>query len=210
MELRAACFLIDDENLGSLNQNGKVVVYAGQEDSSWVPEKELAIDFEDINKVSDLRSIMDDIVNFLGDIKLFIARSVTGIPYFALEKAGVEIWECEGSPKAVLGEITLEMLYPKIKCGSKDTDYHFLVGDSLMKEISKKIFTVVIKEIQGCSKGITSKQLIMPFLKKGEFERLEISCNHIPSWLELSLINFGYKMQMERKGINEIKVFITR
>lgn len=69
---------------------------------------------------------------------------------------------------------------------------------------------VIIKDIQEKDLGITSKQALLPFLKKGGFKTLEATFNHLPPWLEQELVMHNLKQQVLEEGEGLVKILIDR
>lgn len=70
-------------------------------------------------------------------------------------------------------------------------------------------YQISLKEIQEGNTGITTKQALLPFIRKGEFYELEVLCSHVPPWLEAELAAGNLRKEKSMIG-NEIKITITK
>ncbi|ABO51317.1 hypothetical protein Dred_2813 [Desulforamulus reducens MI-1] len=187
----------------SLYQNGKVMVYL-RDKGQWQIAREKDFSLGDNFNIKALREQMNELVDFIGPCKTFVGLSVTGIPYFALEKSNCSVWEFEGNPVNFLDYILTKEEEPKKS----------IRGDAVSPPVPVETFSgcyrISIKEIQEQSLSITSKQALLPFIRKGNFYSLEVLCNHIPPWLEREILFKGFESSSEVIGKNEIKVYITK
>jgi len=55
--------------------------------------------------LAELRSRMDELLQFLGPCRIFVAKSASGAVYFELEKAGCSVWEVSGRPDEFLDSV---------------------------------------------------------------------------------------------------------
>lgn len=194
------------ETATPLHQNGVIKVYRkNQGNWSLLREKEFAADTS--LGLKGFRQQMEEVLRFLDDCKIFVGLSVTGIPYFELEKAQCSIWEFEGTPPGFLDYI----LKKEEEARAANTEE---TRDSIPPapvEISNGYYRVSLKEIQANKSGFTSKQVLLPFLRQGMFYSLEILCNHIPPWLETELMAGDFACVVEETGKKgEIKMVIAK
>lgn len=205
MHKEIGVFVDESGTAASLYNPGKIVVYRkGQ--GRWKVIKEMEFSLDKSLGLKNLRIQMEEVIRVLDDCKIFVGLTLAGIPYFALEKADFSIWEFEGKPMDFLDYI-LEQ--------EEKAELEKLVQKESMiipfpKEISSGCYEINLKEIQANNSGITSKQVLIPFLRNGKFYSLEIICNHIPPWLESELATGGLKGESIRITNNEMKVVITK
>ncbi|MDA8213485.1 MAG: nitrogenase, partial [Clostridia bacterium] len=58
--------------------------------------------------------------------------------------------------------------------------------------------------------GVTSKQVLLPFLRKGKFYSLEVICSHLPPWLEAELMSGNLTSSVAKISSNELRVIIAK
>jgi Fe-only nitrogenase accessory protein AnfO len=204
MAREIAVFCDADGSTAKLGEPGKITVFSRWQ-GSWevVREKDCFLDAQ--GGLKEFRRQITEALEFLGDCRIFVAAAVTGVPYYELEKAGFSIWEYSGEPLGYLDQVwareekdALTKNQPAVK--------PVLVSPT---ETAPGHFIISLKEIQQKNAGITSKQVLLPFINRGQFKVLEVSCNHIPPWLELTLNGDAYSYTTERVSPKEVRVKIS-
>ena len=77
-------------------------------------------------------------------------------------------------------------------------------------EITPGCFAISIREIQGKRPELSSKQVLRQFVLQGAFTELEITCDHVPPWIEMEAERCGYDLVSERTGFNDLKVVLRK
>lgn len=186
-----------------LYQEAKVIVYQRNQDCRWNVVREKSFTLGEGFSIKALRDMMVELIDFLGPCKTFVGLTVTGIPYFSLEKNGCSIWEFEGKPLDFLDYI-LEKEEERQPSVPKRPSIPAPV------EVFSGCYRISIKEIQENNPGLTSKQVLLPFIRRGKYYSLEIICNHIPPWLEKEFLMNNLESRAEIMGRNEIKLVLTK
>lgn len=197
-----AVFLAEDGESLEMGLSGKIVVYHRQSDTWDIQKQQHFLPVEKPTLLA-IRNKMRELIDFLGDCKVFVAKSVTGVYYYELEKAGVSVWEYSGKPEEFLDHIAAgEEAEPEAAPAP--------VAVLVPSDLGEGRYFVSIKEIQENNSGITSKQVLQPFLRQGKFYSLEILCNHLPPWLEGELAGGSLAGEVIKLNDKEVKVIITR
>lgn len=199
-----AVFVGDNGETVSLCEKGRIVVYR-KEPARWKALREKYFFLDTGLGVKELRRQMGEALLFLEDCKIFVGLSVTGVPYFELEKSGAAIWEFEGKP----GEFLDYILEKEEEIQDRNTTGKTIVQLS-PEETSPGCYSVSIKEIQEKNAGITSKQALLPFLRRGGFYSLEVRCNHVPPWLEAEMNSGGFTGEVNKTDNDEVIVTIMK
>lgn len=177
MPREMAVFVNDNGETASIYHQGIIKIYQRKQ-GQWSLLKERDFYLGENNTIKDIRIKMKQVIDFLEECKTFVGLTVTGVPYFELEKARCSVWEYQGRPRDFLDDI-LRM---------EEEEQHQKQSQSFISILPQVIengcYRVSIKEIQQNNYGLTSKQVLLPIINKGEYEKLEIICNHIPPWLE--------------------------
>lgn len=203
MAMEVAVFIGETGGTASIYEPGKITVYR-KDQTIWTVLRETGFSLKRDGGLNALRRQMEDVQKFLAGCPVFVARSISGIPYYELEKAGCSVWEFTGQPQEFLDYILLkeeedQRKQPACVC-SIPAPVHTGAG----------CYHISLKEIQGSANGVTSKQVLLPFLRKGEFYSLEVVCSHIPPWLEAEFTQGNLSGISERTGTDEFKVTITK
>ena len=98
MNNKIAVFLGKDGKTISLNQNGTTKVYL-KEGDEWKVIKEIIFETNDLMGSEIIRDNVKNMADHIGDCRVFVARSVKGIPYTVLDGMGFNIWKVDGAPE---------------------------------------------------------------------------------------------------------------
>lgn len=191
-----------DGRSSSLTTSGTIVVYRRYQ-GVWNREREMPFLTFETDTLAGLRDKMKEVLSFLGDCRIFAADNATGALYFELMKAGCSIFEVSGTPEEFLEDILAEE--EKEQAAQDATRAHPVPGPY---ERAPGAYVISIKDIQGKIPGITSKQILLDFLKAGRFSSLEITCDHIPPWIEMESEQKGFRIESERR-VSEVMVRVV-
>lgn len=189
----------------ALNEKGKVVVYR-KNLGRWEILKEKEFSPGEYLSMPELRRNMAEMLNFIGNGRVFVGLSVTGIPYFELEKSGYSVWEFQGQPLDYLDYVLAKEEEERNMEPDPGVDFKLPAPE----EISGGRYCISIKEIQENNTGFTSKQAVLPFLRQGKFYSLEIICNHVPPWLEAELATGSLDAVVEQVEQGLARVTVAR
>jgi Fe-only nitrogenase accessory protein AnfO len=193
-----------DDGTVPLSEPGTVVVYRRVR-GNWEKDREMAFGIEPARGLRDLRNRVEELKRLLRDCRVFVAKSASGALFFELEKARFSVWEIAGTPAEFLDSVWRdEKAEQTAACLPPDA------GIPSPTETSPGHFTISIKEIQGKRPEVSSKQVLQDFVRKGAFEQLEVTCDHLPPWIEVDATRCGYEIGTEQIGKNEIKVRLTK
>jgi len=199
-----AAILGTDGCSSTLSEPGTVIVYR-KRGCSFEPVREMAFALDQDKGLKELRAKMAELIRFLEGCEIFVARSASGALYFELEKAGFSIWEIAGKPEDILAIVLEDEEKERVAAQVPG-----LAGIPAPVERSSGSFFISIKEIQGQSPVISSKQVLQQFIRKGTFRELEIICDHVPPWIEMDAECRGFSLRSEKLGPNECRVRLTK
>jgi Fe-only nitrogenase accessory protein AnfO len=155
-----------------------------------------------------VRMAVADIVKQLGDVKIIVAGEIPGIASGTFQAAGFDIFLVENSVLEVLDSIKKEML-EVIEERQKEPN-KFDIMEYLEPGENKGDFSINIEEIMFKNPELTSKKILIPYLKNGEFKRLDIICSHIPKWFVTDLGIMGFEYETVSESLNRKTVRIVR
>lgn len=181
-------------NTVSIDHPGTVTV-CRRIQGKWEPVRSQFFFLEKTKGLPYIRRSMEELIDFLGEAKVFVAAAIAGIPYYMLEKAGLTVWEFAGTPPGFLDQIAnkeeeLALAAPANK-----------ESPAGPRDLGGGRYTVNLTEIQQNNSGITSKQVLQSFFRKGRFVELDVFCHHIPPWLEAELLQGDYFVQRDNMGL---------
>jgi Fe-only nitrogenase accessory protein AnfO len=199
-----AVFTGADGTSASLDEPGKVVVYRRAQ-GTWEQDRERDFSIGQVGTMRELRLKINEMLQFVYRCRVFVARSATGVPYFELEKAGCSVWECEGWPTDFLEHVWTE------EERERTAEPAPAVPDvPVPEETTPGNFLVNIRDIQGNSADVTSKQILRQFIAGGGFRSLAIICSHVPPWIEVEALHRGFGFEAEQLDRHEYRVRVFK
>jgi Fe-only nitrogenase accessory protein AnfO len=195
-----AVVLGPDGRTASLDEPARVVVLR-RDRGAWAPVRETRFGIDPAGGLRGLRHAMQDLVAFLGECRIVIARTARGVPYFELEKARCMVWEIGGDPAELLEEVWQEEAEAQ-EAGETS-------GTPVPEEITPGNYYVSIKELQEGNAGVSSKQVLQGFVRRGAFRTLVVRCSHVPPWLSAEAMTSGCTVDIEQIGIRDCRVKLT-
>jgi len=198
-----AVYVGENGETASFYEKGRIAVYRKKK-AQWSVLREKDFILDQNLGLKELRCKMREALFFINGCRIFVGLSITGLLFFELEKSNFSIWEFAGRPAEFLDHI----LAREEEAAIQKTDQPGL--KSAPVEISGGRYRVSLKEIQENNMGLTSKQVLLPFLRKGDFFVLEVICSHFPPWLEAEIMSGNLACQTEKSGQNEIKIILTK
>jgi len=193
-----------DGQVSSLSEGSAIVIYQKKQ-GTWQAGREAEFSLDKQGGIVGLRRQMATVIEFLAECKIFVGHSVVGVPYFELEKMQCSIWEFEGPPLSFLDYVLAQ---EEDKLAKSQEPVTPLIP--FPTERAPGDYYISIKEVQENGGGITSKQVLMPVLRKVPFETLEVLCNHIPPWLEVDLKEGKMASRIEKRSATETHIYINK
>lgn len=205
MPLNIAVALDRNGNTTSIDEPARIVVYQKKQ-GVWLAVQEFVCDLEQSKGLRHMRQKLAELVAAIAkSSQVFVGLSVTGVPYFELEKAGLAIWEFEGRPAEFLSYI--EHKEEEARLAQEEMKP---VAVPVPRQTAPGRFFISLKEVQENNAGITSKQVLFSFVNKAEFDQLEVVCNHVPPWLEAIAPEKGFQCLKKKISNKEIRVTISK
>lgn len=184
---------------------GTVVVYR-RERGQWLGNRKLSFMVDESGGLTGLRRTMVTLDEFLGTCRTFVARSTGGAVFFELEKAHCSVWEIPGSPDEFLDFVWREAQ----EDGYATSTVSAYAGFITPLEIVPGKFTISIKDIQEKCPGVSSKQVLRQFIRRGKFTELSIICDHLPPWIEVEAEHLSILVETEKTAPHEVRVLLKR
>lgn len=187
----------------SFLEPGIVKVYSGRMEE-WKVTKEIIFRIDNITSLKMVREKIKNMVEALGDCKIFVGSEVKGIPYNVLDGMGFNTWELEGNAKEFL-----KFVFDKEEEEAKSVINANKENQvSLIQKVKDGNYFLNLKKIQENDANLTSKTILLPFLKSTTFYELQILCNHVPPWFEAEFERLNLKTQRQVLGQNVIRVTV--
>jgi Fe-only nitrogenase accessory protein AnfO len=205
MCIEIAVLLNSNGETSSFNESGIVKVFSKQE-GEWKIIKELLFNIEKNINIMYFRENILSMVTSLGNCKIFVARSISGIAYNILDTMGFSSWEIHGIPEKFLDSLLEDEELYKL---SKTLTVKKINSLSAPVQTSNEGFYYMnLKELQSSNSNLSTKQVLLPFLKNAVFYELELLCSHIPPWFESEFEKMNLATDINELGPNEYNIKI--
>lgn len=210
MKKEIALYVNSLGEIADFNKSGFIRIFI-KDNSKWKLKMETELEFSSVMKADNQRLDAVKISEALNDCKVLVAKEIPELIYMLLDDVGVSIWKMEGEQYE-----TLEYVFEKemeeeeeIKIINKRKIYNE-EESFLPKEIGNSgYYTLNLKKLQEDDIGITTKQVLKPFLLKNKFNELVVTCSHIPFWLESELERLNLNFESSKTGENDYILIIN-
>lgn len=155
-----------------------------------------------------VRIAVADTIKQLDDVKVIVASEIPGIASGIFQAAGFDIFIVENSVLDVLDSVKKEML-EAIEERQKEPA-KFDIIQFLEPGANKGDFSLNMEKILSKNSELTSKKILIPYLKNGEFNRLDVICSHTPKWFVTDLGTLGFEYETVNESLNRKTVRIVR
>lgn len=207
LTLKIAVVENDNEKTSSIFEPGFIAVYE-EDDREWKVLHRFENKVCNAKGMAAVRTAVADTIKQLDDVKVIVASEIPGIASGTFQAAGFDIFLVENSVLNILDSIKKEML-EAIEERQKEPS-KFDVTQFLEPGMNKGDFLINIEKVMFKNPDLTSKKILIPYLKNGEFNRLDVICSHLPKWFVTDLDAFGFKYEIVSDLPNRKTVRVTR
>ena len=200
-------------NLGeitNLNKAGFIKIFLKDNDK-WNIINEMPFEFHTVKEREDIRLDTLNISEALKNCKVFVATEIPDLIHMMLDGIGVSTWKMEGNQNEILDYV--------LEKEEEEAEEIKFIGASRLSDRKQSVFPIEIgrnghyifnlKELQNRNTGITTKQVLKPFLKGTNFNELILNCTHIPCWLEGELEKLNLSFECSKTAQNDYIVIIN-
>ncbi|MGE5456718.1 MAG: Fe-only nitrogenase accessory protein AnfO [Methanococcaceae archaeon] len=196
----------DSQKTSSIFEPGFVATYE-EDGGEWKVLNRFENKVFGAKSIAAVRIAVADTVKQLGDVKILVASEIPGIAFGVFQASGFDIFLVENSVLDVLDSVKKEMLEVIEKRQEKPCKFDIM--QFLEPGINKGDFSLNMEEILLKNPDLTSKKILIPYLKNGEFNRLDIICSHIPKWFYTDLGILGFEYETVNESLNRKTVRIV-
>ncbi|MDP4182357.1 MAG: Fe-only nitrogenase accessory protein AnfO [Bacillota bacterium] len=206
MSLKIAVFLDEDGKITSVFKPSSVKIFEKTEDK-WAISREFPVFLDMTKGIIDFREALSEFIDKIKDVKVVAASEISGIPYNEMDKKGFAVCETHEFSEAFLDMISESL--------SKEEEYDKPEAAEDISplptetEISGNYF-FDLKKLLATKTSITSKQVLLPFLKNESFHMLEVVCSHVPPWFNVEFDKLCLKHEITKVNENEYIVRIFK
>ncbi len=171
------------------------------DNGEWGEEK--SFDFPAMTDYISFRKRLQDSIKWLADVKIVILKQISGIAFTIYEGGLFSIWEMSGDPTKYYSYVAENELAARKK---RADELQVQAVEPQLIERGK--YFIDLQQAMESSQ-FSTKQVLMPFLKRGMFHELEVVCDHIPKWFDREFDEMLLEMTSEKLDNGLLKVVIT-
>lgn len=189
--------------IGNLYEPGNIRLYLQVEQAgrkSWVFERQIPFMLASGTGLAATKAAIHAAAAQLGDCRVLIASEVRGMIYSVLqEELDFHTWKSSGSLTEQLDSVCRKEQEQQAR---KRYELVALAGQRIPAPMIKGLpqagcFWIDLKEALNHESGSTSRQILIPFLQRGQFRKLEIVCDHLPKWLSWEMEQLDLSAESE-------------
>jgi Fe-only nitrogenase accessory protein AnfO len=201
--------VVEDSNqkTSSIFEPGFITIYE-EDNGEWKILNRFENKVSDAKGIAAVRMAVADAIKQLDSIKIVLASDIPGIAFGAFQAAGIEIFLVENTGPDVLDLVKKEMLEVIEERRKKPQEFDIM--QFLEPGRNKGDFSFNMEEILLKNPELTSKKILIPYLKKGKFNTLDVICGHIPKWFSTDLYVLGFEYEIVSEMPNRKTAKIKR
>jgi len=200
-----AVLLNDNGETSSWLDNGIIKLYE-RRNEEWIELKNLPYSISTYSNIPSLRKYLSELVEKLDNCRTFVAKEVSGQLFSILEAYFFNVYELNGIPNIFLDSVFMS----EEKLQKEELLLASQAKNKFFPEQIDKFgnYTIDLKKLLQEDGTVSSKQILIPFLKDEKFESLEVVCDHVPKWFDRELSNMGYNFHITNRKDGNISTSI--
>jgi Fe-only nitrogenase accessory protein AnfO len=184
--------LVDKEgNVTSFEKGGNIEVYDVSESGSHLMRHREYISVADKGAAA-IRSSLTELNEWLSECRVVVSDGLKGIYFMMLEGLGFNLWEMTGKPLEFLDYIYRGEAAEQEKANQPEKKYAPL-------DKGRGVFFIDLENVQREDSIVSSKEVLLPFLQKEDFKKLEVKCGHVPRWFDSELAPLKLRAIVEKQ-----------
>ena len=196
----------NNHKIGSIFEPGFIVTY--EEDGEvWKVLNSFENKVYNAKGIAAVRIAVEDTIKQLDDVKIVVASEIPGIASGIFEAVGFEIFLVKKNVFDVLDAVKKEIL--ELIEEQKKKPSEFNITQFLEPGMNKGDLCLNMEKILSKNPQLTSKKILLPYLKTGKFNSLNVICSHIPKWFTTDLNALGFEYEIVNSLPNEKTVKIV-
>ena len=143
--------------------------------------------------IAAVRMALADTIKRLHGVTIIAASEISGVAFSTFEAAGFGIFLEENNVMDVLALARKEM--PEVMEKQQEQAREVDIMQFFEHDLNKGDFCLNMQEVLLKNSQLTSKSILLPYLKNGEFNRLDVICSHIPPWFDRDFGVLGFEYE---------------
>ena len=157
--------------------------------AGWNLVKQLGFDIQSNMGLVEAKAHLKSAFSQLEGCEVFLLKELRGWVYLLLQEMRFRIWKSEG-----------KILEQMDHVAQKEEEVRTIVQKPIPTPLpigntAEGRYRINLIEVMKSDPTLNSKQLLMPFMAKGGFQKLEILCEHIPRWFPMECERLNLSME---------------
>ncbi|QWA11352.1 Fe-only nitrogenase accessory protein AnfO [Sodalis ligni] len=204
--MKIAVFVDTEGKTASLYQQGTIRVYESLP-SGWQPVREIPFGLREDMGLAEIRAHILAMLADLDGCRHFVARAINGAMLSYFDGMGIVMWKLTGDPVGFLPRIQHIALD---KTRQEQTAQGATAATFIKPGDAAGEYRLNLIDALKSDSALTSKQVLQPFLRRSDFTRLEIVCDHLPKWFDRELPALELTLAAEKKPDGRCYAVISR
>lgn len=198
--------IINEENELMSFETGNVLLVFGKESEGWQVVREIRYALDTTSDMAGMRDNIRNIISELGDCKIIVGKTISGLSYNIFDRLGFEIFEADSVSEDLMEEILNELEAE----AAEVSDYSKSSPTEPVMTSDEGVYFLNLIQLQEKHPEISSKKALQSFIETAVFYRLDVICSHIPPWFDMLLPQKKLTYDVEELERNQLKVSITK
>ncbi|XBS69689.1 Fe-only nitrogenase accessory protein AnfO [Acerihabitans sp. KWT182] len=204
--MKIAVFIDADGRTASFYQQGSIRIYASSP-AGWQPVRELAFGLTEEMGLAEVRARTLKMLGELDGCRHFVARAIRGALLSYFDGMGIVMWKLAGDPLGFLPQIE-QIVNEKAR---REQAVQAPVADTFIRPGRQAgEYRLNLIDALKSDSALTSKRVLQPLLRRSEFTRLDLVCDHLPKWFDRELSALNLTLTAEKKTDGRCYAVIRR
>lgn len=181
----------NEKKTNSIFEPGFLTVYE-HENKEWKERSRKENPIPSAKGIAAVRQSLSDVVESLPDVRILIASDLSGVAFSIFEGAGFEIFLIKSDAVSALTSVRKTIMKDQEESESAN---HVDVAQFFEHGTNKGDFVVNLQQAQMVCPQLSSKKILLDYVKRGEFNRLDVIVSHTPKWFDRELPLMGFKYE---------------
>jgi Fe-only nitrogenase accessory protein AnfO len=199
-QMQIAVLMNELEETGTFGESGKLKVFEYLGDH-WEIIREVNYDITETEGMNGMRAQLKALGDAVTPCRNLVAAKLNGLAYTTYEVMGFQLWEIAGKPDLFLDQVRMQEI-ERMESETRVDEIPLPTPEATETQ------GVYFLDLEKAKMHYTSKQVLYPFLKSGDFKLLKLLCSHVPPWFERELSKMGYRFKDERTEDRQYIVYI--
>lgn len=181
----------NEKKTNSIFEPGFLAVYE-HENKEWKELSRKENPVPSAEGIAAVRQSLSNVVESLPDVRILIASDLSGVAFSIFEGAGFEIFLMKSDAVSALTSVRKTIMKDQEESKSAN---HVDISQLFEHGTNKGDFVVNLQQAQLTYPQLSSKKILLDYVKRGEFNRLDVIVSHTPKWFDRELPLMGFKYE---------------